>query len=104
MPQYLLDLSGDVLDIQWELAAPRWKQMRALEIVWAELCDEFDGEDIVQPDRRGYLKDAKSLIQRLFQAGPRRKWPEPEPELVENFRQHVLDVLGMWSLVTKEPK
>ena len=66
-----------------------WREMRALEIVWAEIGDEFDGVDPVHPDMRSRLietKDALVVLIEQLAGAKKRKRPEPEAELVGEVR------------------
>jgi hypothetical protein len=74
-------------------AAIRWtrQQARALEIVWAELALEFDGEPPALPSARQILKETKEglavLAKQVAAGGRVRRLPEPSDTILDKCRE-----------------
>jgi hypothetical protein len=72
----------------WE-AESLWQELRAEEIVQAEIAAEFDGEDPVAAEVRDRFRETKECLDQLLSqlAGRRkRKRPEPEEAMLDRYR------------------
>lgn len=90
VPMFLRELQGELeTSIRHELSL-RWRELRALEIVWAEVDAECDGEPATEQqvrDRAGKTKARlKALAEQLASKGPKPRLPEPAPEFVDQVR------------------
>ena len=75
LPQFLLGLAQDVRQGQRRVALYRWKELRAIEIVWDEIAAELGCDDVVHPDRFDGARPSErgEEGQRFDQAGRKRR-------------------------------
>ena len=75
------------------LAIDCWQGLRAVELMWDELSEEFDGEDIVRSFWRELVSECKERLAKLAQAlAPSDEeidLPEPTEDQVELRRAFV---------------
>ena len=81
----LLELSAAVADSVRGGIELRWQEQRAIEIVFAELSTEYDGEETLHPDLRRAVNECKAKLAEMRESvlpwcGP-FKLPEPDEEL-----------------------
>ena len=90
-PTFLRSLSADVREDAFKELCVRWQELRAVEIVAAEIAQSFDGEDPLPPEIRQQV-DATRLsvaeIRRSLFARPRRL-PEPSEDFMDRTRDLV---------------
>lgn len=98
LPTYLDGLAASCRRVYLEEASHRWQELRAIEILWDEICGEFGGEDVVRLELRQKLLQARECLGTVFEDCHRKRRPEPPMELVESYRQHVRDVIRMFGL------
>jgi hypothetical protein len=66
-----------------------WQELRAEEIVQAEIAAEFDGEDPVVAETWETFRETKECLDNLLSelAGPKkRKRPEPDEAMLDRYR------------------
>ena len=88
------DIAGMIDALHERLRAEmqqRWRELRAVEIVAAELALEFDGEDPLRPIHRADLDEAKTILQGMQEPlglclGGTIMLPEPDEDSVEETR------------------
>lgn len=90
VPMFLRDLQRDLeASLRRELSL-RWRELRAIDQLWAEAKTQFDGECIRHPRVLELAEKTKTrliaLSGALAREGKRPRLPEPSPELVEQFR------------------
>ena len=104
LPVFLSGLSGEIEDIHRENALTCWKELGAIEAVWSEIADHFDGEDVIKADRHEQATEAKAVLRSIIETGSKtsRRLPQPEAEQVEEYRRHVEAILRMFHLL-EEP-
>ena len=56
------EMAARTIGIIHDRLASHWRQLKAVEIVVGEFAEEFDGEDPLQPQIRGFLDDALARI------------------------------------------
>ena len=77
VPEFLAGLAEELrLDTLAEVRL-RWQELRALDMVWDAIRDEFDGEDPVQPTLRESARATAETLQALAQRCGLKKLPEP---------------------------
>jgi len=101
VPQFLLGLAQDVREGQRRVALYRWKELRAIEIVWDEIAAELGCDDVLHPSARQMAETAKEKLRSLIEAGgtKRRKPPGPDEAIVEHYRQLAQSVLRTFQLL-----
>ena len=71
----------------------RWQELRAVEVVWEEIADEFDGEHPARPEARQTVVDAKARLVELNReaegASDKHDLPDPTEEQIDLTRQIV---------------
>jgi hypothetical protein len=83
-------LRGVAAELRYEAlqeVSLRWRELRALEIVWAEVAAEFDGEDPVHPELRQKAAETEVKLRELARELHLRHLPEPEEALVAMTRE-----------------
>lgn len=93
VPEYLRWLWGMLrADLRKDVAF-RWRELRALETVWAEVEAEFDGESARDRQVRDLALDTKekldALAAALWPEGGTKRLPGPKPEFVDGLREVV---------------
>ncbi len=73
--------------------AMRWRELGALDVLLAEIADEFDGEDVLHPEARAIYDATKEQLRELRESvtkyGATCELEEPGAEDVERLRQKV---------------
>jgi hypothetical protein len=106
VPLFLRGLFDELRVMMLQNADQCWREMRALEIVWAEVGDEFDGVDPVHPDLRSRLSETREALGALMEqlAGPKkRKRPEPDGQLVGEVRKMIDQAFEKLGLLKRAP-
>ena len=78
-----------------------WQELGALELMWAEISQECDGEDLRCPELIVEFTEARERLQKLLMTvSPRhaRKPPEPSAEILADFRKAVDEAMRFMSL------
>lgn len=96
VPEYLRGLAQELRrDLGRELSL-RWRELRALETVWAEIAAEFDGEPVTEHEVRTRVAETKGKLQELAAAlagdgggNKLRRLPAPTAEFVDGLREVV---------------
>jgi hypothetical protein len=77
----------------------RWHEFRALEAVWEELAEEFDGVDPVEPEVRDKANELREMPEGLAVTfGCRDCLTEPEEAMLDQWRsfaKRCFDQLGL---------
>jgi hypothetical protein len=89
VPEFLRRLALEMREDLLNLVSQRWRELQALEEVWAELSEEFGGEDPVAPELRTKAQEAKERLMRLARefAGKRRLTGPTDNDLAEVRRR-----------------
>ena len=77
VPEFLRSLAAEIREDAYKELSFRWQELRAAELVTAEIAKTFDGEDPLQPEGRVWLEAAKVLAQQHLARLGRKKLPEP---------------------------
>ena len=93
VPEFLRGLVGELrTDLRRELSL-RWRELRALETVWAEIAEEFDGEPVTDASARKLAAEAKTKLQEVARAlapvGYTPRLPAPSADFVDQVREVV---------------
>jgi hypothetical protein len=100
VPEFLCGVAEDIrvrLQRQIDL---RWQEMQALEQVWAEVAEQFGGEDPRHPDLKAQAGEVSCLLRELatkVSLRPRRL-PEPSEEMLAGMRARVAVSFGYLGL------
>jgi hypothetical protein len=100
---YVADLSEQVRRITAERVVIRWKEFRAVEKVWQEMAEDFDGEDPVDPHLRRTAEETRMLLTRLAEGCAIKKLPEPERDVLDRTWELVDRTYKTLKLVKPEP-
>jgi hypothetical protein len=104
LPLFLRGLAKDVKASGFQRLLMLWQELRALEILWAEIAEECDGDDLRNRDLISGADDIRPrLIKLLEGASPKRakKPPEPSAEVLASVRHHVDEAMRMFGF--REP-
>ena len=90
VPEFLRGLAKELRsDTQRELSL-RWRELRALDTVWAEITEEFDGEPVTDASVRKLADETRAKLQEvaraLAPAGQTPRFPAPTAEFVDQLR------------------
>lgn len=95
VPEFLRGLGKELRsDLRREFSK-HWRALRALETVWAEIAEEFDGEPVIAESTRKLAAETKAKLEELANAlaseveGRKRRLPEPAAAFVEQLREVV---------------
>ena len=85
-------------------ALERWQELGALEAVWREVADQFDGADPLGPEHRSLVDETAERLRKLVAelAGREKKAPAPSEELVEMVRGHIEQAVSYLGLVDRQ--
>jgi hypothetical protein len=89
VPEFLRSLALELRAELVDAVVQRWREVAALELVWAELTEEFGGEDPVTPELRSMADETKQgllSLAREFNGNKRLQSPD-EASLAEVRRQ-----------------
>jgi hypothetical protein len=89
VPEFLRSLARELQAGLVDSIGQRWREVAALELVWAELAAEFGGEDPLAPELRSMAEETKQgllSLAREFNGNKRLQGPD-EPSLAEVRRQ-----------------
>jgi hypothetical protein len=81
-----------------------WQELRGLELVWAEIAGECDGDDLRHPDLVAETTALRSRLQELIQnvsAKHAKKPPAPSEESLRGIRHQVNEAMRMFGF--REP-
>jgi len=98
LPEFLRGLERDIKTGGLKRLLLLWQELRGLELVWAEITGECDGDDLRRPD---LVEQATTLRSRLFEliqnASPKhaKKLPEPNEEALRGIRDQVDEAMRM---------
>ena len=101
MPGFLRGLAEEMRQEVRREVVLRWQELRALEIVWAEVRGEFDGEDAVHPELRREAQEAAQKLRELGRQLGLRRLEEPAEALVDQVRDcldHAFKLLNLVEL------
>ena len=102
---FLCSLAADIRRELQERLDQRWQELEALEIVWAEIAANFDGQDPRHPDLRQQTATATEQLRSLLEktAGKTHRPAKPTEEVIESMRSLVDRAFGHFNLrVTRE--
>lgn len=104
IPEVLRGVAEEVRHEALNRLGLHWKELRALESVWAELATEFEGEDPLHPDLRTKATDTAATLRSLAaELGGRRRLVEPDEAMLDEVRSLVegafkqLGLVGVYS-------
>ena len=93
VPDFLRGLAKELRKDMWSDLSLRWRELRAVEIVWDEIAGEFDGEPIVDEKMRRLRDETRDKLMQLsgvFSAnGQKKRLPEPAAAFVDQLRDAV---------------
>ena len=90
VPEFLRRLALELREDLLTVAARRWRELAALEQVWAELAEEFGGEDPVNADLRTMAEETKQRLLSLAQEfGGKRRLSGPEDDYLAEVRRRL---------------
>ena len=90
VPEFLRSLALDLRKDLTEAVLQRWRELAALEAVWAELAEEFGGIDPVAPELRTMASETTGLLRSLAQEfGIKRRLDGPDDETLAEVRRRV---------------
>jgi hypothetical protein len=91
-PEFLRGLALERRDEAVETIELLWMETLALDAVWADLSQEFGGEDILLPDCRDRHEESRERLTALARkVGLRRLPAEPSEEVTRAYRAAVED-------------
>ncbi|MBI4498975.1 MAG: hypothetical protein HY689_13870 [Chloroflexi bacterium] len=106
VPEFLRGLARDLRTYLQRDFALRWRELRALETVWSEIDEEFDGEPASARQVRELAARTKEKLLALAEAlAPQsgaRRLPSPKPEFVDELREVVRQTYGRLGWVAPE--
>ncbi len=100
---YLANLSEQARDLAADDVLIRWKELRALEIVWEVMAQDFDGEDPVDPELRALAAKTGTLLAQLAGRCGLKKLPEPGQDFIDRTWELVDRTYETLKLVKPEP-
>ena len=83
----------------------RRQELRALEVTWAEIAAQFDGEDPRHPelrDKAAAVSERLRLLAERVALRPRQV-PEPTEEMLSQMREQVERAFGHFNLRVTRP-
>jgi hypothetical protein len=90
VPEFLRRLALELREDLLTAVVQRWRELGALEAVWAELAEEFGGEDPVNPELHSLANETKQrLLALATEFGGRRRLREPDEETLAEIRHQV---------------
>jgi len=90
VPEFLRRLALELREDLLGSVVQRWRELTALEAVWAELAEEFGGEDPLSPELRTMADDTKQRLQALAQEfGGKRRLTGPQEDYLARVRGRV---------------
>ena len=98
VPEFLRGLEHEVRQSLLEQTLLFWRQLRALEVLWAEIFEQVDGEDLRHPDIVDQATATRTkLLALMAELAPRpsKSPPEPDEELVAGLRTHVEEAMRL---------
>ena len=107
VPMFLRELQRELeTSIRREVSL-RWRELRALEIVWAEVDAECDGEMATEQQVRNLAEKTKARLKvvagQLAPKGSKPRLPEPAPEFVDQVRAVLKSAYTQHGWVEEEP-
>jgi hypothetical protein len=98
LPLFLRGLERDVRASGLQRLLMLWQELRGLEMLWAEIAGECDGEDLRHPDLIAEAALLRTRLLDLIQAvSPKhaKKPPDPSEEALAGVRRHVDEAMRM---------
>jgi len=90
VPEFLRRLAFELREDLLNGVAQRWRELAALEQVWAELAEEFGGEDPLNPEIRTMAEETRQRLQALAREfGGKRRLTGPEEDYLAEVRGRV---------------
>jgi hypothetical protein len=86
VPEFLRSLALELKEDAFKELSVRWRELRAVEIVLDEIAEQFDGEDALHPDARGWLTNSRSAALRVTERLGRKRLPEPGEDYLSRTR------------------
>ena len=99
VPEFLYGLAGELKREVLEHALLRWRELRALEVVWEEIGTEFGGEDVVDPRLREQATETATLLRECIKELGGRRLPEPGDDFLQRTREVVEQAFTLLHLV-----
>lgn len=92
VPAFLRSLALEARDDAVQHTEHLWKETLSLERVWADLGEEFAGEDIVLPEFRQQATETQARLRAVAaKVGLRRLPSEPEAEMLQSYERTFAD-------------
>jgi hypothetical protein len=82
VPEFLRCLAAELREDAYKELSVRWQELRAVEVVLGEIAEQFDGEDALNPDMRGWLTECRTTAQTYGQRLGRKRLPEPGDDYI----------------------
>jgi hypothetical protein len=82
LPEFLRSLASEVREDAFKELSFRWRELRAVEIVAAEISETFDGEDPLPADVRQRLDACKRRAQGYLEQLEKKRLPEPSEDFL----------------------
>lgn len=102
VPEFLRGLALELKDEAIEGVVFRWQELQALETVWAELSQDFQGEDAVLPQLRAQAADTAARLRTVAKhLGVTRRLVDGDDALLDQYRAYVNE--GFQQLGLAEP-
>ncbi len=105
VPTFLRRLAADVRRECSNELALRWQELRALEIVTAEVAESFDGEDPLHPEVRDRLRQCLASVHEInaqLGRGKPQALPEPDDGHLGRTRALIDDAFRVFGFVEEE--
>jgi hypothetical protein len=82
----------------------RWQELRAVQAVWREVREQFDGEDPCLPEVGARAEEVERGLKAVLEKASRgRRALEPTEETLEAVRQRVEEALSYIGLRVTRP-
>jgi len=104
LPLFLRGLEADIKASGLQRLLLLWQELRGVELVWAEIAGECDGDDLRHPDLVAEATALRSRLLELIQnvsAKRAKKPPEPSEESLRGIRHQVDEAMRMFGF--REP-
>jgi hypothetical protein len=89
VPEFLRSLAAELREEAFNVLSFRWQELRAVELVTAEIAVTFDGEDPLQPEVRQWLDATKLTAREHLARLGRKRLPEPSEEHLQHTHKLV---------------
>ena len=89
VPEFLRSLAAEIREDAFNELSFRWQELRAVELVTAEIAETFDGEDPLQPKVRQWLEETKERAKEHLARLGRKRLLEPGEAHLEHTHKLV---------------